>query len=82
MVVEKRKDILEVLTMHWEGLGKVSQSGEDVLIDNLECKAKEVNWMIELVGYQEMLTIVNGLKRGKAPGPDSIINVMLKYGGE
>ena len=28
-----------------------------------------------------MFTIVKGLKRGKAPGPDSIINGMLKYGG-
>ena len=25
MVVEKRKEILEVLAMHWESLGKVSQ---------------------------------------------------------
>ena len=28
--VEKRKDILEVLAMHWEGLVKVSQSVEGV----------------------------------------------------
>ena len=67
--------------MHWEGLGKVSQSGKDVPIDNLECKAKEVNWMMEPVGFQEMLSIVKGLKKGKAPCPDCIINVMLKYGG-
>ena len=25
VVVEKRKDILEILAMHWVGLGKVSQ---------------------------------------------------------
>ena len=28
-----------------------------------------------------MFTIVKGLKRGKAPGPNSISNKMLKYGG-
>ena len=28
-----------------------------------------------------MFTIVKGLNRGKAPGPDSITNEMLKYGG-
>ena len=30
VVVERRKDILEVLTVHWEGLGKMSLSREDV----------------------------------------------------
>ena len=39
----KRMNILEVLAKHWKGLGKVSQSGEDVPIDNLEPKAKELN---------------------------------------
>ena len=34
--------------------------------------------MMELVGFQEIFTIV---KRGKDPGPDSITNTMLKYGG-
>ena len=32
------------------------------------------------MGFQEMFTIVKGLKRGKGPGPDGIINEMLKYG--
>ena len=36
---------------------------------------------MEPVGFQEMFTIVMGLKSGKAPGPDSIIKEMLKYGG-
>ena len=34
--------------VHWEGLKKLSQSGEDVPIDSLKSKAKEVNWMMEL----------------------------------
>ncbi len=55
------------------GMGKVSQSGEDVSIDTLKSKAKEVNWMMEPVGFQEMFTIVKGLKRGKAPCSDGII---------
>ena len=38
--------------------------------------------MVELVEFQEMFTIVKGLKRGQAPGPDGIINEMLKYGGK
>ena len=59
----------------------MSLSGEDVPIDNLKSKAEEVNWIMELVGFQKMFTIVKGLKRGKAPGPGSIINEMLKYGG-
>ena len=67
--------------MHWEGLGKVSQLGEDVPIDNVKFKAKEVSWMVKLVGFQEMFTIVKGLKREKVPCPDSVINEMLKYGG-
>ena len=66
VVVVEKKDILAVLAMHWEGLGEVSLSGEDVPVDNLEFKGKEVNWMMEPVGFQEMFTIV---KRGKAPGP-------------
>ena len=79
--VEKRKDLFEILAMHWEGLGKVFQSGEDFPIDNLESNAKVVNRMMKLVGFQEMFTIVKGLKREKTPGPDDIINEMLKYGG-
>ena len=51
VVVEKRKDILDVLAMHWKGLGKVSQSGEDAPIDNLKSKTKEMNWMMEPVGF-------------------------------
>ena len=70
MVVEKRKDILKVLAMNREGLGRVFQSGEEVPIDNLKSKAKEVNRMMEPVGFQEMLATVKGLKSGKAPGPD------------
>ena len=60
-------------------LGKVSQSGEDVPIDNLKSKVKE-NWMMETVGFQEMFTIVLGMKREKVPGPESILNDLLKYG--
>ena len=59
--------------MHWEGLGKVAQSGEVVPIDNLKSKAKEENWMMELVGLQEMFTIVKGLKKGKASGHNSVM---------
>ena len=81
VVVEKRKDILEVWAMHWEGLGKMSQLGQEVPIDNLKFKAKEVNWMIEPLGFQEMFTIVKGLMKGMDPGPDGIINEMLMYGG-
>ena len=49
VLVEKRKAILEGLAMHWESLGKVTQLGADVPIDNLKSKAKEVNWMMEPV---------------------------------
>ena len=56
---------MEVLAKHWEDLGKVSQSGEDVPIDNLESKVTEVNRMVEPVRLQEMFTIVKGLKRGR-----------------
>ena len=48
VVVEKRKDILEMVAIHWEGLGKLSQSGED---DSFKSKAKEVNWMMEPVRF-------------------------------
>ena len=37
--------------------------------------------MMEPVGFQEMFTIVKGLKSGKAPGPDSIIKEMLSMVG-
>ena len=73
LVIEKRKDIFEVLVMHWRGLRKMSQSGEDVPIDNLKSKANEMNLMMEPVEFQEMFTIVKWLKRGKAPGPDGIM---------
>ncbi len=59
----------------------MSQSGKDVPIDNLKSRGKEVNWMMEPVGFQEMFTIVNRFKRRKAPCPDGIINKMLNYGG-
>ena len=65
VVVEKRKEKLDVLAMHWEDLGKVSQSGEDVTIDNLKSKAKEVNWMMEPVGFREMFIIVKGEGRAR-----------------
>ena len=59
--------------MHWICLWKMFQL-------NLESKAKEANWMMKLVGFQEMFTIVKGLKRGRAPGPDGILNEMLEIG--
>ena len=42
---------------------------------------KEVNWIMEPVGFQEIYTIVKGLKRRKAPGPEGIIKGLLKYVG-
>ncbi len=39
-----------------------------------------MNWMMELMGFQEMFTIVKGSKRGEAPGPNGVKNVMLKNG--
>ena len=53
MVVRKGKDILEVLSKHWGVLGRVSRSGEDDPIYNLESKAKEVDWMMEPWGFQK-----------------------------
>ena len=44
--MDKRKGIVEILAKHWEGLGKVSLSGEDVPIDNLEYKAEKEKWMM------------------------------------
>ena len=68
------------LAMHWEGLGMVSQSGEDLPIDNLKSKAKEVNWMMEPVGFQEMFTVVKWLKRVTALGVDDIMRCWRMVG--
>ena len=37
--------------------------------------------MCEKVTWQQVLSVVRCLRRGKAPGPDGILNEMIVYGG-
>ena len=37
--------------------------------------------MCEEVNWEEMVEVINCLKRGKAADPDGIMNEMLMYGG-
>ena len=37
--------------------------------------------MCEKVTWQEVLGLLRYLQRGKAPGPDGILNEMIVYGG-
>ena len=37
--------------------------------------------MCEEVSWEEVVEVLNCLRRGKAPGPDGILNEMVMYGG-
>ncbi len=86
-IVEGEDEVLKVLARHWEELGRSSEdwSSEDCSKDNVVPDTamgdvggyefgmcKEVSWEV---------VVLKCLRRGKAPGPDGIINEIVLYGG-
>ena len=82
VVVEEPDEILDVLAQHWEELGKAQMEGSAVELGGVELESREdVSDMCQEVSWHEVVGVLKQLKRGKAPGPDGILNEMLIYGG-
>ena len=77
-VVEETEQVLEVLAKHWEELGKSHNSLGPEQEPELVHESSD---MCQEIGWEEVVRVLKMLKRGKAPGPDGILNEMLIYGG-
>ena len=77
-VVEETEQVLEVLAKHWEELGKSRNSLSPEQEPELVHESSD---MCQEIGWEEVVKVLKMLKRGKAPGPDGILNEMLIYGG-
>ena len=77
-VVEETEQVLEVLANHWEELGKSRNSLGPEQEPELVHESSD---MCQEIGWEEVVRVLKMLKRGKAPGPDRILNEMLIYGG-
>ena len=75
-LVEGEDEVLEVMAKHWEELGRKS---EDIEAEMGDVGGHELV-MREEVSWEEVVEALKCLKRGKAAGPDEIMNKM--YGSE
>ena len=76
-VVEETEQILEVLAKHWEELGKSRNSLDPEQEPELVHESSD---LCQEIGWEEVVRVLKTLKRGKAPGPDGILNEMLTVG--
>ena len=65
------EEVLEVMAKHWEELGRKRAEIGDVGGHELV--------MCEEISWEEVVQVMKYLKRGKAAGPDGIMN---KMGGD
>ena len=80
-VEEGQEDVLE-LAKQWEELGRSSSQESEVTTEEDETGIEGVQSDIcEAVTFDEVVGILKQFKRGKAAGPDGILNEMLMYGG-
>ena len=69
------------MAKHWEDLGKHQTNGGRIIAE-MEVRREDNDLdMCEKVTWQQVLDVVRCLRRGKAPGPDGILNEMMVYGG-
>ena len=80
-VVDEPAEVVEELAKHWEELGKCTFWDNDQQVGQRELGGEDNGDMCEKVTWQEVLGLLRYLRRGKAPGPDGILNEMILYGG-
>ena len=80
-VVDEPAEVVEELAKHWEELGKCTYWDNDQQVGQRELGGEGNGDMCEKVTWQEVLGLLRYLQRGKAPGPDGILNEMIVYGG-
>ena len=71
------------MAKHWEGLGKHRTDGGRLIAEMKDRREDSGLDMCEKVTWQQVLGVVRCQRRGKAPGPDGILNEMMVhvYGG-
>ena len=69
------------MAKHWEDLGKHQTNGGRIFAEMEDRREDNGLDMCEKVTWQQVLGVVRCLQRGKAPGPDSILNEMMVYRG-
>ena len=79
--VTEPAEVVEELAKHWEELGKCTYWDNDHQVGQRELGGEDNGDMCEKVTWQEVLCLRRYLQRGKAPGPDGILNEMILYGG-
>ena len=79
--IDEPMEVLEELAKHWEDLGKHQTNGGRIIAEMEDRREDNGLDMCEKVTWQQVLSVVRCLRRGKAPGPDGILNEMIVYGG-
>ena len=75
MIVGGEDEMLEVMVRHWEELGR---SSEDDVVPDTDI-GDGGGWYFS-IGICNEVSWEEVLERGKAPGPDGILNKMVMYG--
>ena len=71
--------MLEVMAKYWEELGRKREDATETESEIEDVGGHELN-MCEEVSWEEVVEVMKCMKRGKAAGPDGIMNEMLMYG--
>ncbi len=79
-VVDEPEQVVEVMAQHWEELGR-RRNSEQTATESEGGETREESNLCHRVARQEVMKVLRVLKRGKAAGPDNILNEMLSNGG-
>ena len=78
------EDVKERLRKYWKELGKSVGAGQHDEQEDPggEIEVETMAGNVDRISMEEILYALRNIERGKAAGPDGIVNEMLMFGGE